>query len=160
MIDPSVEDVCVDCRRQITPKDWTCPHCGAILDRFLFSTVTSKSVSGADKDAFSAGVQACMTKWKEDRKTELGDYRPVSGHETAYRAGWRDAAAKITGKKERARGRRRGLELIGIGGPLLAAGTVVFVSTHPHILVWYLLAAGAIALVLGIVMLISGVSDV
>jgi hypothetical protein len=108
-------DACPDCQQTITAKDWTCPRCGGILDRYLFSTVTPNSLSGADKDAFRTGYDACMSQWEQTSSTEIGEYRPIPGHETAYRAGWQRASAKLRAKAERKGGRRRGLKVIGSG---------------------------------------------
>src|SRR5207302_11243205 len=88
-------DVCPACRQTITDQDWTCRQCGQVLDRYLFSTVTAKSVAGADKDAFSSGYEACMGRWREAGSLELGVYTPTPGHETSYRAGWQHAVNKV-----------------------------------------------------------------
>jgi hypothetical protein len=106
---------CPGCKQTTKTQDLTCPSCGAILDQYLFSTVTPESVSGEDKDAFTAGYEACMGQWNETGSLDLGVYRPVPGHETAYRAGWRHASGKIEARAERQRGRRRGLALLGSG---------------------------------------------
>jgi hypothetical protein len=161
----SVGDTCRDCRREISLKDWTCPHCGRILDSYLFSTVTAKSVSGPDKDAFLAGYQACMDRWTQRHSVGLEDYRPTAGRETAYRAGWKHACDKIEGKAERKRGRRRGLQLIGSGVVVESIGLVILfgspIVTGGHVQVWYgsFLAGGIISIVIGIVAVITGASD-
>src|SRR5689334_24542401 len=102
-------DVCPGCRQSTGAQDWTCPRCGQILDRYLFGTITAKSVTGEDKVAFQSGYDACMSQWKVTGSAELGVYQPVPGHETAYRAGWHCASSKLEGRAERKRGRRRGL---------------------------------------------------
>ena len=155
-------DICPGCRQSTQAGDWTCPHCGRVLDRYLFSTVTRQSVSGADKDAFVAGYDACMSQWRESRSVEIGVYRPVKGHETAYRAGWRFAAEKLEGKAERSRGRRRGLVLLGSGVLLLAiGGAIMAVSSTVHITVLHIgiLGLGALNVLLGLTGLITGRSD-
>jgi hypothetical protein len=153
-------EVCPDCRLPVAPKDWTCPRCGSILARFLFSTVAAKSVTGEDKEAFRAGEGACRARWKESKSIELAPYRPTPGHETAYRAGWQLAASKIKAEGERRKGRRRGLQLLGIGTVLSASAGVVYLGTYPHSIVVWLWISGGLALVFGLVMLISGISDV
>ena len=105
----NIHEICPDCRQTANPQDWTCTQCGLVLDRFLFGTVTQKSVSGADKEAFLAGAEACASQWREIGSVELRVHRPVRGHENAYRAGWHNAAQRIEGKGERKRGRRRGV---------------------------------------------------
>src|SRR4051794_8499824 len=95
MPSPQGGEICPGCKRSTQPEDWTCPGCGHILDRYLFGTITAKSVTGADKDAFRAGYDACMNKWKTSASVELAPYQPVPGHETAYRAGWGQAAANL-----------------------------------------------------------------
>ena len=150
-------DVCPDCRLPVASKDWTCPRCGSILAAFLFSTVTAKSVTGEDKEAFRAGEETCRARWKESKSIRLDPYRPTPGHETAYRAGWQLAASKIKAKGERRKGRRRGLQLLGTGAVLSAASAVAYLGMHT-IVVWLWISAG-LALVFGLVMLISGISD-
>jgi rhomboid protease GluP len=159
-------DACPGCGKATSALDWTCPCCGHVLDRYLFGTITAKSIAGADKDAFWAGYEACMSRWKETRSFELGEYRPVPGHETAYRAGFQHATDKIEAKDDRKRGRRRGLQLLGsgavltlVGGPLAANawGTNNWLSymAWPYVI----LGAGIVSLVMGMVSLLTGVSD-
>jgi hypothetical protein len=160
----SVGDTCADCRRDISLKDWTCPYCGRILDSYLFSTVTAKSVSGSDKDAFLAGYQACMNRWTQRHSVGLEEYQPTAGRETAYRAGWKRACDKIEGKAERKRGRRRGLQLIGSGVVLTSAGVGVFLAVGDNVglgvkLYVTLLGFGILNIVIGIVAVITGASD-
>jgi len=158
-------DTCPDCKRTITVKDWTCPRCGGILDRYLFSTVTPKSLSDGDKDAFQTGYDACMSQWEQTSSTEIEVYRPVPGRETAYRAGWQHASAKLRAKAERKAGRRRGLAVIGFGavltllGAAIMAGSTTATFGHVTVLPVQVLGAGILALVLGLVMLITGASD-
>ena len=83
-------DACPGCGQITSEQEWTCPCCGRILDRYLFGTITAKSLTGPDKDAFGAGYEACMNRWKETGLLELGDYHPVPGHETGI---WRRMAA-------------------------------------------------------------------
>jgi hypothetical protein len=158
-------DVCPDCKQPTRPEHWTCIHCGSILDRYLFKTITRKSVQGLDKDAFWAGHVACTTQWKESGSLEIGIYRPVAGHETPYRAGWQYARDGIEGKAERKRGRRRGLQLLGsgavltlVGGGLAAAGSFHqgdFLITSTALA----LCAGLLNIALGTFALITGESD-
>jgi hypothetical protein len=161
----SVGDTCPDCRRGISLKDWTCPHCGRILDSYLFSTVTAKSVSGPDKIAFLAGQQACTDRWRQCHSVRLEEYQPTVGRETPYRAGWRHACDKIEGKAERKRGRRRGLQLIGSGVVAESIGLVILfgspIVTGGHVRVWCgtFLAGGIVSIVIGIVAVITGASD-
>jgi hypothetical protein len=159
----NVGDVCPGCGQSTRSQDWTCPRCGHILDRYLFGTITAKSVTGADKDAFQAGYAACMSKWKSSGSTELSEYRPVPGHETAYRAGWQNAAAKLEGKAERKRGRRRGLVLLGIGTLLSAVGVPLVMDGFSRgsgaRLPYIILGAGILNILFGIVAVITGDSD-
>lgn len=159
-------ETCPGCAQVATLHDWSCPRCGRILDRYLFGTVTEKSVTGADKDAFRAGFAACMARWKEAQSVEIGEYRPVPGRETAYRAGWQSAADKVEAKSERKRGRRRGLQLLGagavltlVGGPMAAGawGSRGWLSytAWPYVV----LGAGIVNLVLGFAALLTGHSD-
>jgi membrane associated rhomboid family serine protease len=159
-------DSCPGCGQTTSALDWTCHRCGRVLDRYLFGTITSKSVAGGDKDAFWAGYNACMSGWKETRSVEIGEYRPVPGHETAYRAGWQHAADKIEAKDDRKRGRRRGLQLLGSGAVLtLVGGPLSANAWGSHGLLSYMawpyvmLGAGILNLVLGVAALLTGVSD-
>ena len=140
-------------------QNWTCPHCGRVLDRYLFGTVTAKSVTGADKDAFWAGYQACVSRWKEAGMLELGVYRPAPGHETAYCAGWQHAAQKIESQGERKRGRRRGLQLFGVGILFTALGGGWMASEGVESVPMVLLAIGGLNLLLGAYALLTGESD-
>lgn len=159
-------DACPGCGRTGSVQDWTCPRCGRILDRYLFSTITPKSVTGPDEDAFWAGYEDCMGRWKATQLLELGEYHPVPGHETAYRAGWQHAVDRVEGREERKRGRRHGLKLFASGAVLTLVGTPLAVSawnSHSWISnMWWpyaILAAGIISLVFGLVGLLTGVSD-
>jgi rhomboid protease GluP len=152
-------DICPACKHTTSLKDWTCPGCGHVLDGYLFGTVTPKSVAGADKDAFWAGYEACMSRWKETGSLELGEYRPTSGYETSYRAGWQYASDKIEAKGERKRGRRRGLQLLGSGALLTVIGGTLVVVGVPLLESYLTLGAGVLSLVLGTVSLITGKSD-
>jgi rhomboid protease GluP len=152
-------EVCIGCRRVVDLRDWTCPQCGFILDRFLFSTVTAKTVTGEDKAAFRAGYEACMNQWSGFGSTEVVDYHPPAGRETAYRAGWQKAADKIEGKQERKRGRRRGLELLVAGALFTAFGGFLLATAGIMGRTLVFLAIGVINLALGIVSVITGNSD-
>jgi rhomboid protease GluP len=157
--DSAQGEVCRGCRRVADLRDWTCPQCGFVLDRFLFSTVTAKTVTGEDKVAFQAGYDACMNRWNVYGSTEVADYRPPAGHETAYRAGWQNAADKIEGKQERKRGRRRGLQLLGSGALFSALGGFLLATAGITGMSLVIFGIGVINLVLGIVSVITGNSD-
>jgi hypothetical protein len=155
-------EACSGCGRTTTLR--ACPQCGQILDRYLFCTVTQRSVKGADQDAFAAGREACMTQWKEAGLAELGVYRPIPGHETAYRAGWQFAADKIESKDERKRGRKRGLQLPAAGALLTLVGGALMASSGglDGNLAAYnavILGAGVLNLLLGQAALVTGNSD-
>ena len=148
-------------------KDWTCPHCGAIVDRYLFSTVTLKSVEGKGRDAYLAGYQDCMNQMRGGGSPAIRPetYRPHPGQETAYRAGWQGAANKLTAKADRKFGRRRGIVVFvsGVAALLLGLG-VAFVTQDmtngKFTLLWVTpLGLGAVNIVLGIVMFLTGDSD-
>lgn len=113
-------------------KDWTCPHCGAIVDRYLFSTVTLKSLEGEGRNAYLAGYQDCMTQARAGgtRAVRPETYRPHPGQETAYRAGWQRAADKVAAKADRKFGRRRGIKVFGSGVTLLLLGLGVAYGTQ------------------------------
>jgi hypothetical protein len=129
-----VSALCPGCRRTTRTQDWTCPACGAILDRYLFSTIRAESLSERERTAFDAGYDACMNQWKASRSTELAPYKPDRGHETSYRAGWHCAATKIEARAERKRGRRRGVVLLAIGAGLTAVGApLAFLSFNQQI---------------------------
>ena len=149
------------CNQPIAAKDWTCPHCGRILDRFLFESITPKSLSGRDQDAFDRGYQACRDQWTRTRSTEILAYRPVPNRETAYRAGWQYAALGIAAKLERRQGRRRGVTLPWTGALATAAGTVLVKLTFDHGLEypWMILGFGLMNLAFAGVALLTGHSD-
>jgi membrane associated rhomboid family serine protease len=159
-------DACSGCGRIASVQEWSCPRCGRILDRYLFGTITPKSLAGADEDAFWAGYQACMSQWKAMQSLDVGEYRPVPGHETAYRAGWQHAADKVEGREERKHGRRHGLKLLASGAVLTLLGIPLSVSawSGDSLLsyMWWpyaILAAGIVSLVTGLVSVVTGVSD-
>ena len=105
-----VQTVCPQCRSPLAMKDWTCPHCGAIVDRYLFSTVTLKSLQGEGRSAYLAGYQDCMNRARAGGSTAIrpDTYRPSPGQETAYRAGWQGAADKLGAKADRKFGTTQG----------------------------------------------------
>jgi hypothetical protein len=156
-------DLCPQCRSQFHARDWTCPRCGHILDRYLFSTVTARSVTGRDKEAYQAGYAACMERWKSTGSVEISAYRPPAGHETAYRAGWQRCSARIEGRAERKRGRRRGFVLLGTGTLLTAVGAPMAVYGFQYDVservVYIALGAGLLNLAFGLVAIITGRSD-
>jgi hypothetical protein len=162
----SQSDACLGCYHPPGVRDCTCPRCGRILDRDLFGTITAESVAGADKDAFWAGYQDSMSRWKETQSFELGEYSPVPGHETAYRAGWQHAADEVGGQEERKRGRRRGLQLLASGAVLTLAGGLLAATGwrgngRDSYMAWpyIILGAGILYLALGLTALLTGVSD-
>jgi hypothetical protein len=156
-------DLCPACKRAIELRDWTCPYCGRIFDRFLFNTLSIRTIAEWDKGAFQAGHEACMARWKSTGSTELGEYRPVRGHETAYRAGWQCAADQVERRAERKRGRRRGLALLGTGTLFSAVGLPLAVISFRHgageRFLYMPLGIGLLNLTFGIVAVISGHCD-
>ena len=106
---------CSRCRRSLHLKDWTCPFCGEIIDRYLFSTVTLKSLGTEGRNAYQSGYRDCLEQARNFHSTVIvmQRYRPTAGQETAYRAGWQMAANKRAAKADRKFGRRRGLILWG-----------------------------------------------
>jgi hypothetical protein len=157
-------EACPECKRLTKVEDWACPRCGLILAPYLFSTITSKSVSGKDEDAFWAGYGACMNQWIKTQSVELIEYRPVAGRETAFRAGWRHATDELEAKDERRRGRKRGLVLLGSGVvSTFVGGMALYFSDKIHVhlphQVEVLLGLGIINTVLGLHCLITGDSD-
>jgi hypothetical protein len=155
--------ICPGCKQATTLKDVTCPHCGRILDRYLFSTITAKSLSGAAKEAFQTGYDVCKGKWKTTGSAEIAEYRPVPGHETEYRAGWQCAVSELEGKADRKRGRKRGLKLIAIGLLLTAIGApwsyFAFNEGFGFRSPYMVLGGGLLCLAMGIVSVITGNSD-
>jgi hypothetical protein len=63
-------ETCFERRRPARIEDWTCPHCGLILDPYLFSAITQKSVPGKDKDAFWAGYEGCIEQGRVGGSTQ------------------------------------------------------------------------------------------
>lgn len=161
------QTVCPQCGSTLAMKDWTCPHCGAIVDRYLFSTVTLKSLEGEGRNAYLAGYQDCMNQTRAGGSTAIRPetYRPRVGQETAYRAGWQGAADKLTAKADRKFGRRRGIKVFGSGVTLLLLGLGVAYGTEgitngKFTLLWVTpLGLGAVNIVLGIVMFLTGDGD-
>jgi len=162
---PGFQIICTQCRKDLQPKDWTCPACGAISDRLLFGTVTLKSLEGAGRNAYHQGYQDCVKQHSQTGSTAIRPetYHPAVGSETAYRAGWQKAADKLEAKVDRKFGRRRGLRVLGSGVVLLLIGLAVAFGTrsvsHVTVLVVAPLGLGAVNIVLGIVMLITGTTD-
>jgi hypothetical protein len=159
--------ICPKCRSALTMKDWTCSHCGAIVDRFLFSTVTLKSLQGEGRNAYLAGYQDCMNQARAGGSPAIRPetYRPSPGQETAYRAGWQGAADKLTAKADRKFGRRRGIRVLWSGVILILVGLGVAYGTEGitsgrFTLIWGTpLGLGVVNIVLGIVMLLTGEND-
>jgi hypothetical protein len=162
---PDFQIICTRCRKGLQPKDWTCPACGAISDGLLFGTVTLKSLEGAGRNAYQEGYQNCVKQHSQAGSTAIRPetYNPTVGSETAYRAGWQNAADKLDAKADRKFGRRRGLEVLGSGIVLLSAGLVVaFVSgsvSRITVLEVAPLGLGVVNIVVGIAMLITGTTD-
>jgi len=161
-----VQIICTGCRKDLQPEDWTCPACGAISDRLLFSTVTLKSLDkGTGRNAYHQGYQDCVKQHSQSGSTAIRaeTYHPTVGSETAYRAGWENAAHKLEAKADRKFGRRRGLRVLGSGVVLLLIGLAIAFGTgsltHVTVLVGVPLGLGAVNIVLGIVMLITGATD-
>jgi rhomboid protease GluP len=152
-------EACPDCGQPTSERDWTCRRCGRVLDGYLFKTITPKSVTGPDKDAFWAGYEACMHGYKESQSVDLGDYRPSPDHETAYRAGWQHAADKLEAKDDRKRGRRRGLQLLAVGALFTTLGGAALATSPMAAWNLLLLGGGLVNLALGSFALVTGKSD-
>lgn len=159
--------VCMECRKAVRLSDWTCPHCGAILDKYLFGTVTQKSLDAQGRIAFQAGFDGCMRQAAEKGSSAIAasQYHPPAGYETAYRAGWQQAADRILGRASRKIGRKRGLKVLGSGILLLLLGGGIMLGTGALTggrisLLWLTpFGLGAINVVIGIVMFLTGDSD-
>lgn len=97
---PDIQIICTQCHKDLQPKDWTCPGCGAISDRLLFGTVKLKSLGGAGRNAYDQGYQDCVKQWSEIGSSAIRPetYHPTVGSENAYRAGWQNAADKLEAK--------------------------------------------------------------
>jgi hypothetical protein len=161
------QTVCTQCRRELQTKDWTCPRCGAIVARYLFSTVTLKSLEGEGRNAYQAGYQDCIKQAGQTGSPAIRpeSYHPTIGNETAYRAGWQAAAGKLDAKADRKFGRRRGLRVLGAGVVTLFVGlgiayvTASATNGRVTLLAFAPIGLGALNIVLGIVMLITGSND-
>ena len=168
---PDLLFVCGDCHNQLTAKDWACPRCGAIADRYLFNTVTLKSLEGESRNAYHRGYKECRQQAKHTGSWVIQpeNYRPVRGYETAYRAGWQAASSKLEARADRKFGRRRGVRVLGSGVAALFL-TVGFAwmtgrTLNNHVMEWLLehlylpIGLGAVNVVLGIVMILTGAND-
>ena len=161
-------EICPACARRVLLTNWACPRCGHILDAYLLGTITSKSVGGEERVAFKAGYIACNTQFRQSGSVEIEHYRPVPGHETAYRAGWARAAERIRAKTDRRQGRKQGLILILVGLLSLALGIAILVTierlfgSRGHVdggglmAIGALMLTGLVNLVIGIVCLLTG----
>ena len=167
MLFTTAPSACIQCRYSLAPKDWTCPQCGAIVDRYLFSTVTRKSLEGDNLNAYESGYQHCQAQIRQTGKTAIRpeNYHPVRGRETAYRAGWQRAAEQHSDKADRKFGRRRGAIVFATGVLLLAGGLVIAYGTGQAsggTLMYFsepLFGAGGLSVAIGLGMLITGSND-
>jgi hypothetical protein len=104
-----------------------------------------------------------MSQWKTTGSTDVEDYLPSPGHETAYRAGWQYCSGRLAGKAERRQGRKRGLALLGTGTLLTAVGAPIAVASFRHGAnekwLYMILGLGLMNLAFGLVALITGRSD-
>src|ERR1017187_2169598 len=87
------QTACPKCRTALAIKDWTCPRCGAIIDRSLFGTVTLKPLAGEGRSAYLSGYQDCKRRKHETGSAAIQpeSYHPTPRQETQYRAGWQRA---------------------------------------------------------------------
>jgi len=161
------QSLCRHCRNTLAIKDWTCPGCGAIIDRYLFGTITLKSLAGESRSSFQAGFEGCNEQSRQTGSTAIGpgNYHPTPGYETAYRAGWQAAANRIEAIADRKFGRRRGLEVLGSGvaSLLIGIGIAVLVNSgtggHVTLIVVAPLGMGVIGIVVGLAMIFTGEND-
>ncbi len=161
------QTVCTQCRKDLRPEDWTCPRCGSITAPYLFGTIKLKSLQGNAREAYLGGYQDCRNQAEQTGSPAIRpeSYHPAPANENAYRAGWKAAADKLDAKADRKFGRRRGLIVLGTGAGLLTAGIgIAFLSmavTHGHITLLALspIGLGALNILLGIVMIITGSND-
>ena len=157
--------ICVECRECFADKEWTCPHCGAIADRYLFGTITLNSLSGDARNAYRSGYQDCIEQQSRTSNTAVQreSYKPIKGNETAYRAGWQQAANKLNAKADRKFGRRRGVHVMGGGLVAVAVGAVIALLTYKTLGVQVIFVApiglGLLSVVIGLVMIITGTTD-
>ena len=161
------QTLCVQCHTALAIKDWTCPRCGAIVDRFLFSTINLKSLKGESRNSYQAGYAACEEQVRQTGSTTigLGCYHPTTDYEKEYRAGWQIAADKVNAKADRKFGRRRGVRVLGGGVVSLLAGIGITVGVHiltrgliTHIVV-DLTGLGVVGIVIGLTMIVTGEND-
>ena len=103
---------CLRCGSDVTLKDWTCPHCGEIFDRFLVSTLNARNLTGEEKEAYKRGYRQCKKRWRDDRSAELAPYNAPARYYTAYRAGWKAAAERIAEHEDGWRRMHDGLVLV------------------------------------------------
>ncbi len=158
---------CIQCRYSLTPKDWTCPRCGAIVDRYLFSTITRESLEGDSLNAFESCYRHCRIQKQHTGSTTIRPeaYRPVPRCETAYRAGWQCAADELSARADRKFGRRRGAIVLGSGVAAIGAGLVLayvtnWLSGGSFMFIWEtLFGAGAVSVAIGLGMLVTGSGD-
>jgi hypothetical protein len=161
------QTLCKHCRKELAAKDWTCPTCGAIVARYLFSTVTLKSLHGESRNAYRSGYEACLNQAGQTGSSAIraGTYFPSPGNETAYRAGWQASMDNLEAKADRKFGRRRGLRVLGSGVILLSLGLGIAygassaTSDHFTLLEYTPIGLGALNVVVGIVMIITGNND-
>lgn len=161
------QTVCTQCRKELQTKDWTCPRCGAITARYLFSTVTLKSLEGEGRNAHKAGYQDCVKQSGQTGSPTIRpeSYHPTVGNETAYRAGWQAAADKLDAKADRKFGRRRGLRVLGAGVATLLIGVGIAYASksasngHITLIVYAPIGLGAVNIFIGLVMIITGSND-
>ncbi len=162
---PETQIICRGCRRNIQVKDWTCPGCGAISDGMLFGTVTRAALDGAGRDAWDEGARECAGQHATTGVTAIQPekYRPVPGHENAYRAGWQKAADGLEATADRKFGRRRGLRVMlsGVGLLLfgLAVAAVTGSITRITLVMVVPLGLGVVNIIIGGVMMITGNND-
>jgi hypothetical protein len=159
--------ICRQCRQELAVQDWTCPRCGEIIDRYLFSTVTLKSLEGESRSAYRTGYQECIRQAKQTGSGMIRpeSYRPSPGNETAYRAGWQAAFDTLEAKEDRKFGRRRGLRVLGSGVVLLIIGlgigygSLTATNGRVAVLVYGPIGLGILNIVIGIAMMITGEND-
>jgi hypothetical protein len=158
---------CRQCGNELAAKDWTCPRCGAIIDRFLFSTVSLKSLDDEGRKAYHFGYKDCIKRSSETGSSVIQpeNYHPQGGKETEYRAGWQAASEKVEAKADRKFGRRRGLIVLGSGIALLLVGLAIAYGTlnatkgHVVLIAYTPIGLGVMNIVIGIVMIMTGYND-
>ena len=161
------QTVCHQCSHPVTARDWTCPRCGEVIDKYLFGTVTLKSLEDEGRTAYQAGYRDCLKQAEQTGSWTIRpeSYRPSPGNETAYRAGWQAAVNKLEAKADRKFGRRRGLRVFGSGVVLFLLGIGFYFGTggasggHVRVIVVSPIAVGALNMVIGVVMMLTGEND-